>query len=1103
MRLTHNSRQAQYRSPYGAVPAGTSVMLRVQVYDTDPNCVNITLRVWVDGKGETLIPMEHVGNGIFHVMLDCPEPEIKWYSFIVNEYGNPTVRLGAARGRTGGAGQVYRDGDVPSFQITVYQPRTVRPTWYEQGIVYQIFPDRYRRDEDWHERLEEAFEEPRNSADRRIVEDWDTPPTYERNEDMSIKCWDFYGGSLKGIEEDLQRLYEMGVTAIYLNPIFEATSNHRYDTGDYMRIDPALGTEEDFEHLCEAAEERGISIILDGVFNHTGDDSRYFNRYGTYEEPGAWQALEGEESEWADAFHLKDDGTYACWWGIENMPQLNPESPSVHELLLGEDGVIRHWIRAGARGWRLDVADELTEQTIQEIRAATLDEKPDALVLGEVWEDASNKISYGKPRHYLLGSELDSAMNYPFRDMIIGFLTGTINAYDAAETIESIRENYPPEALACSLNLLSSHDRARILTVLAGMPDTSKMTEEEREEWRIPDDKMGLAKSRYWIAVLMQMTLPGVPSIYYGDEAGVQGLTDPCNRSTYPWGHEDKDMMVMTRNAIQLRRTMPFLIDGPIKARAVNNDVLTYTRTDGKDQSITFVFNRSTMASHVITIPATGDHAHDILSGTDMLPDETGVYKLALYPLGSRAIYTHPHKRLQKPLEPGAGVICHITSLPNEGGHPGTLGAPAKRFVDHLSKMGMRYWQVLPVNPTDGYRSPYAGPSAFAGNIDLLDTDRGTLFLEFEELEREGALDWDEEFLAFKERNEAWLKPYCAFQAIKDSRNGASRHTWPEELSRYDEAILEDPEYRKLARFNMYCQYRFDVQWHELLDYAHERGVQIIGDIPMYVSDDSADAWSEPELFHLDDQGRATEVAGCPPDQFAKDGQIWGNPTYHWRVMERQDFRWWLARLGRMLDLYDYVRLDHFLGFQSYFSIPAGGTGADGRWVKGPGYKLFQRAYEEFGPLPFIAEDLGIITPAVRALTIECGFPGMDVLQFSDYDVRSDIRPHRGKVLYTSTHDTATLKGFCAVSFCSPGDDEGALLQAWDIIERALGSKANVVMMSLQDVLGLGDEARMNVPGVAHGNWSWQARESDVAAAERRMRELLDQTGRSTHGKRG
>ena len=1096
----HNSRLEQYRSPFGAVAVGTTVDLRVLVFDVDPGSLAITLRIWVDGEGETLRPMAYTGGGIWEVQLPCPEPRLVWYSFIVYQAGRPERRLGAMAGHTGGEGVLYERSEVPSFQLTVYEPRTVRPSWYEGGIVYQIFPDRYKRDGAWRERCEAALARAHGKPERRIVDAWDTPPRYTRNADGSIAAWDFYGGSLKGIQDDLDRLHDLGVTAIYLNPVFEAQSNHRYDIGDYLRIDPALGTAEDFRELCAAARERGIRIILDGVFNHTGDDSVYFNRYGTYPGPGAWQALQGQASPWADAFHLKEDGSYACWWGIDNMPQLYPASATVQELLFSDDGVIRHWLREGASGWRLDVADELTEDTLEKIYAAAQDEQPDALVIGEVWEDASNKISYGKPRHYLLGNQLDSAMNYPFRSMIIDFLTGASNAYDAAEVIESLSENYPPQALNCALNLLGSHDRARIVSLLGGAPDPDSLSEAERGAWRIPDHVLGSVKTRYWQAALMQMTLPGVPSIYYGDEAGLQGLTDPFNRATYPWGHEDQDFMTMTRNAANLHRALPFIQGATVRARAINDDTLSYVRHGQGGQDLTFVLNRSTQRAHDVRVPVKGAMAIDLISGNDLPIDDAGNVSLMLYQLSSAAIYTHPLQRLQKPMEPGAGVICHITSLPNEGGHPGTLGAPAKRFVDHLARMGMRYWQVLPVNPTDAWRSPYAGPSAFAGNIDLLDTSKSELFLQFEQLEYEGVLDRNAEFRGFQEANRTWLEPYCAFMAIKDSLGGASRHEWPDELRRYDPRLLEDERFRTLARFHMFCQWRFEKEWLDLLDYAHARGIQIIGDIPMYVSDDSADAWSEPEMFNLDEDGRATQIAGCPPDQFAEDGQIWGNPTYKWDVMKRDGYRWWLARLKRMLHLYDRVRLDHFLGFQSYFSIPAGGTGADGTWKPGPGIELFERAYGEFGPLPFIAEDLGIITPAVRALTATCGFPGMDVLQFPDYDVRSEIRPHAEKILYLSTHDTETLSGWCERSFCSKGDHDGGVRLATDISRRALESKAGVVIGSLQDLLGLGNEARMNVPGVPDGNWSWQAKEADIVASEELIRQFLISSGRAAQG---
>ena len=259
MRLIHNSRLPQFRTPFGAVTTGTSVSLSVILEDADPNQATLTLRTWVDEIGESLYPMTHEGDGIFTVELECTEPCLIWYSFICNIEGQPEVRLGAPQGRTGGEGVTYNYAEVPSFQITVYKHRENRPTWYERGMVYQIFPDRYARDENWRERTLAEVEKPRNGIQRRMVEDWNEPPEYERAEDGSIKTWDFYGGSLKGIQNDLPRIAELGFTAIYLNPIFEAASNHRYDTADYTKIDPILGTEQDFTELCQAAEKLGIS----------------------------------------------------------------------------------------------------------------------------------------------------------------------------------------------------------------------------------------------------------------------------------------------------------------------------------------------------------------------------------------------------------------------------------------------------------------------------------------------------------------------------------------------------------------------------------------------------------------------------------------------------------------------------------------------------------------------------------------------------------------------------------------------------------------------------------------------------------------------------
>ena len=446
MKLIHNSRRSEHRVPFGAVCVGTTVHISLSVEEADASFLKGEVRTWVDGRGEALIPMTLGDNNTLVADIPCHEPCLIWYSFIVTTSDGAQVRVGARDGSTGGQGVMYTDrNDVPSFQITVYKHREHRPSWYERGMVYQIFPDRYRRDAKWRERAQAVVAKPRKGPGKHLVERWEEPPVYDRNEDKSIRSWDFYGGSLEGIREDLPRLKGMGITAIYLNPIFEALSNHRYDTGDYLNIDPMLGTKEDFRRLAEDAAAMGISLILDGVFNHTGDDSIYFNRFGNYPGTGAWQS---KDSPWRDAYCWHEDGTYDSWWGIDNMPALNEKSEHVRNLLLGKDGVIRTWLRAGARGWRLDVADELSDELIAEIKSAVLEERPDGLLLGEVWEDASNKVSYSELRRYLLGDELDSAMNYPLRDAILGFLVGGETAHQCAERLETLRENYPPEALS-------------------------------------------------------------------------------------------------------------------------------------------------------------------------------------------------------------------------------------------------------------------------------------------------------------------------------------------------------------------------------------------------------------------------------------------------------------------------------------------------------------------------------------------------------------------------------------------------------------------------------------------------------------------------------
>lgn len=1047
--------------------------------------MGVTLRVWTDERGEELLPMEGACEGDhvhYSVSYTPAQTGVVWYRFDLAASDGATWRYGAREGWTTGEGD-FAYGNPPSFQLTVYVSRQTQPNWYKNGIVYQVFPDRFARGADWRERAEKALAAHREGPARVLVEDWDTPPTYRKSEDGDILEWDFYGGTLRGVREKLDYLADLGVTVIYLNPIFEAASNHRYDTADYLRIDPMLGDEEEFCALAREAAERGISIMLDGVFNHCGQDSRYFNRYGNYPEPGAWQ---GDESPYRDWFFFNEDGTYDGWWGNPDLPDVNEKNPEYHELICGRDGVVRKWLRAGARGWRLDVADELSDGFIENIKAAMVAERPDGALVGEVWEDASNKMAYGKLRQYFEGTELDGTMNYPLRTALLAFVRNQIGAPEMAARLEQLRENYPRDAFFSCLNLLGSHDRERLFTMLGDAPDPDTLSEEECAAFRLDEGHASLAMSRLWLTVLLQMTLPGVPCVYYGDERGMEGFRDPYNRAAFPWDGGRMDCATVFRNAIAVRKALPVLTAGDFEPFADGEDVFGFWRRGEDGECVCVLANASLHDAHTVRVPMAGEAVSDVVSGAAPAVVD-GCAEAFLWPLGTAVLHFHKQRRLQEPLEPGMGVLCHVTSLPNEG-RPGTLGAPARRFVDWLAECGQTYWQVLPVNPADGYGSPYAGLAAFAGNTCLLEKDPADVLAELKDA------DDDPDYQAFLEKNKYWLTPYATFRAIKDLLGEGPWQEWPDAYARFSPGLARRVELADGVDRHRKLQYEFQREWDELRAYANGRGVKIVGDMPMYVSGDSADVWAERDIFELDEKGYVQVQAGCPGDGFDPEGQLWGNPTYRWDVLAARGYDWWLARLERAVKTYDYVRLDHFIGFSSYYKIAKGKPACEGSFSFGPGLDLFRAAYQKLGPLPFIAEDLGVITPAVRALIAETGIPGMDIVQFSDGDVREGYEPKPGTVTFTGTHDNQTLLGFCQSRFGLEGDE--AAQMADRIAASVLGSKNDVAIMPLQDVLGLDDAARMNVPGVAEGNWSWQAAWEDVVAATGRLTQMAQASGR-------
>lgn len=472
------------------------------------------------------------------------------------------------------------------------------------------------------------------------------------------------------------------------------------------------------------------------------------------------------------------------------------------------------------------------------------------------------------------------------------------------------------------------------------------------------------------------------------------------------------------------------------------------------------------------------------------------------------------------PFPRASGILLHPTSLPSPYGI-GDLGPAAYRFVDWLVEAGQKLWQILPLGPTGYGNSPYSARSAFAGNPLLISPERlvelGLLTpddlrvpdgLNAERVDYDAVIGWKTNLLrsAFQRLDQTdlgarieafaadprvalWLDDYCLFMALREASGGQEWSRWSPKLRGRDERALAEQraQLSEAVAFQRFCQYLFRSQWTDLRRYANGRGVQIVGDAPIFVAYDSADVWSRREVFELKPDGKPIAVAGVPPDYFCKEGQLWGNPLYNWEYLAEHKYDWWVDRLAGTFDLVDAVRLDHFRGFQAYWRVDAKEkTAIKGQWVEAPGAELFTRLGEAFGPLPIIAEDLGIITDEVEALRLQFGFPGMKILQFAFHPGANFYLPHlydANTVAYTGTHDNDTSNGWWAS--CSQHERDKMLAYLgyqpdemhWALIRLAQSSVANTAICPLQDCVGLGSDGRMNVPGVAKGCWGWRVPE--------------------------
>ncbi|MCX6282164.1 MAG: 4-alpha-glucanotransferase [Bacteroidetes bacterium] len=477
--------------------------------------------------------------------------------------------------------------------------------------------------------------------------------------------------------------------------------------------------------------------------------------------------------------------------------------------------------------------------------------------------------------------------------------------------------------------------------------------------------------------------------------------------------------------------------------------------------------------------------------------------------------------------ERASGILLHPTSLPGKYGI-GTLGKAAFNFIDFLSKAKQQYWQILPLGPTGFGDSPYQCYSAHAGNPDLIDPDLlvSQHLLANDDLNsmphfEEGSVDYDKvqkarlpllikafhsfnehaadlEKLAYRnflKSHAPWLNDYALFRAVKEDSGNKPWYNWDKDLKTREPGALKEAENRLSSKidFHKFLQFLFFKQWTSVKDYAKKHKIRIIGDIPLYISLDSSDAWANPGEFEFDGELKPIRVGGVPPDYFSETGQLWGNPLFRWDIMKHNNYKWWMDRIRTNLTLYDVIRIDHFRGFAAYWAVPyAEETAIKGEWIPGPGKDFFSALKNEFGDLPIIAEDLGVMTPDVEDLRDSFGLPGMKILEFAfDSSEANEYIPYsynKNCIVYTGTHDNDTVVGWFKKA---SEDDRKQVLDYihcddkdihWSFVRLAWSSVANIAIVPMQDLLGLDSEARMNLPGTTGGNWNWRAREADFPA---------------------
>lgn len=579
--MYHDSFDQVYKKPFGAVRAGTNVYLRM---DVDRKYKSCRIRFWTPEQREEIYDMNFVMN-CYEKNLIVDKLGVSWYIFMLEDFDGNFRFYGCDQGYTGGRGCDYNYFPRKSgFQITCYDRNFSVPEWTNGNILYQIFPDRFHRDSSY------KFMDKRY---KKIHKSWGEPLSHT---DGGADNFEFYAGNIKGITGKLDYLKELSVGIVYLNPIYQSVSNHRYDVASFMDMDEMLGTEGIFKEFTEACHQQNIKVLLDVSWNHVGADSIYFNKYKTF---GSYGAYNDVHSVYRDWFDIQPDGTYTSWWGIDTLPVINKGNPSFR-FYVGQ--VVEHWLSLGIDGFRLDVIDELPDDFLQWFRSVVKNINKDALIIGETWEDASMKKDWrGNSRSFLYGTSQDGVMNYPLRNMLIDFFAHgqgeketihyNIDAHTFYRKYMNLYNNYPREIFFTLMNFLSTHDINRALLMFGNCPYNGNLTKVEQNDFVLSEQEYELATKRFKLAWSFIICSIGIPSLFYGDETGLYGYNDPFNRKPMNWGKEDQALLTWVKEINQFRSLHPVLKFGEMKFIFAHGDVIAFERYDG-NHKIVYIANR-------------------------------------------------------------------------------------------------------------------------------------------------------------------------------------------------------------------------------------------------------------------------------------------------------------------------------------------------------------------------------------------------------------------------------------------------------------------------------------------------------------------------------